>query len=164
MLKASLAIAVLICLVSDLAGAQVPAGGIAQKMEATCARTCHGPSLIAQQRLNTAGWTREVNKMIGWGADVADADKDALIAYLANTFNNGRPRPSSSKAMPEGKGMEAFQVSCLGCHDDKPVAALKTDRAGWTRVLDRMANWGAYLPAGRRDEIIEYLLKNFGKN
>lgn len=164
MLKVSLAIPVLICLVSDPAGAQVPADGVVQKIEATCTRACHGSSLIAQQRLNIAGWTREVNKMIGWGADVADADKDALIAYLANTFNNDRPRPSSSKAMPEGTGMAAFQLSCLGCHDEKPVAALKTDRTGWTRVVDRMVNWGAYLPAGRRDEIIGYLLKNFGKN
>ena len=163
MLKASVAIPVLIYLVSDLAGAQVPAGGIVQKMEAACTRACHGPSLIAQQRLNISGWTREVNKMIGWGADVADADKDALIAYLANTFNNDRPRPSSSKAMPEGRGMEAFQLSCLGCHDEKPVVALKTDRAGWTRVLDRMVNWGAYLPGGRREDLIAYLLKNFGK-
>ena len=164
MLKPSLAIPVLFCLVSHLAGAQVPADGIVQKMEATCTRACHGPSLIAQQRLNIAGWTREVNKMIGWGAGVADADKDALIAYLANTFNNDRTRPSSSKAMPEGPGMAAFQLSCLGCHDEKPVAVLKTDLAGWTRVLDRMMNWGAYLPEGRKEEIIEYLVKNFGKN
>ena len=163
MLKPSLAIPILICLVSDMAGAQVPAGGMVQRMEETCTRACHGASLIAQQRLTIAGWTREVNKMIGWGANVADADKDALIAYLANTFNNDRPRPSSSKAMPEGRGMEAFQVSCLGCHDEKPVVALKTDRAGWTRVLDRMVNWGAYLPGGRREDLIAYLLKNFGK-
>ena len=163
MLKASLAIPVLICLVCGVVRAQGPADGIVQKMEATCTRACHGPSLIAQQRLNIAGWTREVNKMMGWGVTVADADKDALIAYLAKTFNNDRPRPSSSKAMPEGRGMEAFQVSCLGCHDEKPVAALKTDRAGWTRVLDRMVNWGAYLPAARRQELINYLLKNFGK-
>jgi hypothetical protein len=164
MLKPSLAISFLICLISDVAGAQAPADGIVQKMEATCTRACHGPSLIAQQRLNIAGWTREVNKMIGWGAGVADADKDALIDYLANTFNNGRTRPSSSKAMPEGTGMAAFQLSCLGCHDEKPAAALKTDRAGWTRLLDRMVNWGAYLPANRREELLDYLLKNFGKN
>ena len=163
MLKVSFAIPVLICRISVVAGAQVPAGAIVQKMQDTCTRACHGPSLIAQQRLNIAGWTREVNKMMGWGVTVADADKDALIAYLAKTFNNDRPRPSSSKAMPEGRGMEAFQVSCLGCHDEKPVAALKEDRSGWSRVLDRMVNWGAYVPTGRREEILEYMLKSFGK-
>jgi hypothetical protein len=63
----------------------------------TCTGSCHGPSLIAQQRLDTAGWTREVNKMIGWGAVVPDNEKDALVAFLARTFNNNRPRPASSK-------------------------------------------------------------------
>ena len=101
--------------------------------------------------------------MIGWGADISDADKDALITYLARTFNNNRPRPSSSKAMPEGKGMDLFQVSCLNCHDEKPIAALKADRAGWTRILDRMMEWGAYVPAGRKEDLIDYLLKTFGK-
>jgi len=26
-----------------------------------------------------------------------------------------------------------------------------------------MVNWGAYLPGGRREDLIAYLLKNFGK-
>jgi hypothetical protein len=162
MSKLSLAASIFMVVICSAASAQVPENGIAQKMEGTCTRACHGPGLIAQQRLNVAGWTREVNKMIGWGAAVSDEDKDALIAYLARTFNNDRPRPASSKAMPEGPGMAAFQLSCLGCHDDKLVAALKTDRAGWTQVVDRMVNWGVYLPAGRREEIIEYLVKTFG--
>src|SRR5262249_49950793 len=61
MLKLNLAVLALICLMAGLARAQGEAPGIAQKMEATCARACHGPSLIAQQRLDVAGWTREVN-------------------------------------------------------------------------------------------------------
>ena len=126
-----------------------------------CTESCHGPSLIAQQRLDAAGWTREVNKMIGWGATVSD--KDALIAYLARTFNNSRPRPLSSKAMPEGRGRDVFQVSCLACHDDRPAAALKMDRAGWTGLVDRMTSWGAYVPAARKEDLIEYLVTNFGK-
>ena len=45
--------------------------------------------------------------------------------------------------------------------DEKPAAALKLDRAGWSRVLDRMMNWGAHIPADRKDDLIEYLLKGF---
>ena len=119
------------------------------------------PRMARLQRLDAAGWTREINKMVGWGATVADNDKDALIAFLARTFNNNRPRPASSKALPEGKGMDVFQVSCLNCHDEKPAAALKLDRAGWPRVLDRMMNWGAHIPADRKYDLIEYLLKGF---
>jgi hypothetical protein len=154
MLKVSLGFLVLFCLVPDVARAQVPM---------VCTQACHGPSLIAQQRLDVAGWTREINKMTGWGADIADSDKDALITFLARTFNNQRPRPASSKTMPEGKGKDVFEVSCLNCHDDKPIAALKADRVGWTRAIDRMLGWGATVPAGRKEDLIEYLLKNFGK-
>ncbi len=45
---------------------------------------CHQTDLVAQQRLTTAGWAREVDKMVRWGAAVADpADKAALVDYLA---------------------------------------------------------------------------------
>jgi len=147
-----------------LATAQAqPAAQMAQKMESTCTGYCHGPILIAQQRLERAGWTREMDKMILWGAQVADADKDALIDYLTRTFHSSRPRPATSKTVPEGKGMDIFQISCMSCHDDKPVAALKLDRAGWTRQVDRMIHWGAYVPTARKEELIEYLLMNFAR-
>jgi len=148
MSKVSFAILVVVFIACDVAQAQIPAA---------CTQACHGPSLIAQQRLDASGWTRELNKMIGWGAAIADADKESLIAYLARTFNNNRPRPASSKAMPEGKGMDVFRVSCLNCHDDKPVRALKTDRVGWTRLLERMIAWGAYVPPQRKEDLLDYL-------
>ena len=157
MLKISAAVLALLALTSHHAYAQTQAASSAL----ACTASCHGPSLIAQQRLDAAGWTRELNKMIGWGATVADSDKEALVAFLARTFNNNRPRPASSKALPEGKGMDVFQVSCLNCHDEKPAAALKLDRAGWMRVLDRMMSWGAHVPPDRKDDLIEYLLKGF---
>jgi cytochrome c5 len=57
--------------------------------EATYARaclTCHEQDLIEQQRLTRAGWAREVDKMIRWGATVAETDKDALVDFLTATF------------------------------------------------------------------------------
>ena len=45
--------------------------------------TCHEDDLIEAQRLTRAGWAREVDKMIRWGAVVPDAEKDALVEYLA---------------------------------------------------------------------------------
>lgn len=140
-----------------------PQADMAKKMEMTCTGYCHGPNLIAQQRLDRNGWTREVNKMVSWGAQVAEADKEALILYLTRTFNNNRPRPYTSKSVPPGKGSDIFQISCLSCHDDKPIAAQQRDRAGWTRQVDRMINWGAYVPTSRKDELIEYLLTSFSK-
>jgi cytochrome c5 len=53
-------------------------------------RPCHGTDLMEQQRLPRAGWAREVDKMIRWGAQVDDGEKDALVDYLAATWG---PRP-----------------------------------------------------------------------
>jgi hypothetical protein len=155
MLKASLVIALL---------AQGTGSQMAQRMEAACTGYCHGPSLIAQQRLDRDGWTREVEKMMRWGADVAPAEKDALINYLTMLFNSSRPRPNTSKMVPEGKGKDVFQISCMSCHDDKPVTSLKRDRAGWTREVEKMINWGAYVPANRKEELIEYLITAFSNS
>src|SRR5215813_10720084 len=51
---------------------------------------CHEADLIVSQRLSRQGWTREVEKMIRWGATVSDAEKEILIDYLSSNFG---PRP-----------------------------------------------------------------------
>jgi cytochrome c5 len=48
--------------------------------------TCHDADLVESQRLTRAGWVRSVDKMIRWGAVVADADKEGLIDYLAARY------------------------------------------------------------------------------
>ena len=52
-------------------------------------RQCHEDDLAEQQRLTVAGWTREVEKMVRWGARVSDTEKPALVAYLHSRW--GRP-------------------------------------------------------------------------
>ena len=48
--------------------------------------TCHEADIIEQQKLTAPGWTRSVEKMMRWGAAVADADKQPLVDYLASRF------------------------------------------------------------------------------
>jgi sulfite oxidase len=60
--------------------------GPGQKVVDTRCLACHDTSLIRQQRLTIPGWTREVDKMIGWGAGVTDGEKRSLIEYLAAHF------------------------------------------------------------------------------
>lgn len=47
---------------------------------------CHESDLTEQQRLTRAGWVREVEKMIRWGAAVSDAEKEVLADYLSQNF------------------------------------------------------------------------------
>ena len=51
---------------------------------------CHEADLIVAQRLARAGWVREVEKMVRWGAVVKDDEKEALVDYL---FKNYPVRP-----------------------------------------------------------------------
>ncbi|MPY91010.1 MAG: hypothetical protein GEU99_24245 [Luteitalea sp.] len=68
---------------STAAGAQtLPDGPGADMVRARCL-SCHEADLIIQQRLTRTGWEREVDKMVRWGAAVPEADKDALVGFLA---------------------------------------------------------------------------------
>jgi len=49
-------------------------------------QTCHDTDIIEQQRLSKTGWTRSVEKMMRWGAQVTDADKEPLVDYLVSRF------------------------------------------------------------------------------
>lgn len=135
----------------------------AEKLDRYCLGMCHSATLIAQQRLDRAGWTREVDKMIRWGASVPASDKEALIDYLAQAFHSSRPLPNTAKSLPEGKGADIARTACLGCHDDTSIVKERLDRAGWAREVEEMIRWGAYVPASRKDELIDYLFSNFSK-
>ena len=69
---------------------QLPAGPAKGKAIAACS-TCHEPRIIVQQRLSKAAWTREVDKMIKWGAEVDPGDHDVLIDYFSANFGTDRP-------------------------------------------------------------------------
>jgi hypothetical protein len=63
----------------------IHAGPIQQKATDACT-SCHEARIIVQQRLSQAAWTREMDKMIKWGAEVDPKDRDALIDYFSVNF------------------------------------------------------------------------------
>ncbi len=72
-------------LVEDL-----PAGAMQAKATTSCLE-CHEARIILQQRLSKGAWTKEVDKMVKWGAVVDGADHDALIDYLSTNFSPEQP-------------------------------------------------------------------------
>jgi hypothetical protein len=64
---------------------QLPSGPMQEKATAACA-TCHETRIIVQQRLSKAAWTKEMDKMIKWGAVVDPKDRDGLIDYFSSNF------------------------------------------------------------------------------
>ena len=69
---------------------QLPAGPVQEKAAAACL-SCHEARIIVQQRLTKVAWTREVDKMVKWGAEVDPQDRDALIDYFSANFGPDQP-------------------------------------------------------------------------
>lgn len=68
----------------------LPPGPMQSKATTSCLE-CHEARIILQQRLSKAAWTKEVDKMVKWGAVVDANDRDALIDYLSSNFGPDRP-------------------------------------------------------------------------
>jgi virginiamycin B lyase len=100
MFRASgLAIALLLFSTSSFAGeATLPDGSAKEKVQTACTE-CHEARILLQQRLSPATWTKEVDKMVKWGALVDAADRDAVIQYLSSNFPPTKaPEPETRTA------------------------------------------------------------------
>jgi len=89
----------------------LPPGTIQAKATTSCLE-CHEARIILQQRLSKAAWTKEVDKMVKWGAAVDSGDRDALIDYLSTNFGPDQPpyeptRTSTDKASARKGGAKA---------------------------------------------------------
>lgn len=67
---------------------QLPAGKGKAEVEAAC-YACHSADLLVQQRLTPKQWTATVEKMMRWGAEMKESDKQVMIDYLSKHFGPG---------------------------------------------------------------------------
>jgi hypothetical protein len=84
-----------LALMAPLAASQkltedLPAGAMQAKATTSCLE-CHEARIILQQRLSKVAWTKEVDKMVKWGAVVDAGDRDGLIDYLSANFSPDQP-------------------------------------------------------------------------
>src|SRR5262247_4555083 len=134
LLKLSLALTAAFCgLMSantSAAWQDLPEGKGAELARDKCLN-CHEADLIVSQRLSRQGWTREVEKMIRWGAVVSDAEKEVLIDYFAANFKP--PSAASAPASGADPGKQIFEEKCLICHEADLTRQQSLSRPGWTR-------------------------------
>ena len=109
LIPVALAVITLAVLSSSASGQKptedLPAGAMQAKATTSCLE-CHEARIILQQRLSKAAWTKEVDKMVKWGAVVDAGDHDALIDYLSTNFSPDRPAyepPRTSVEKTSGK-------------------------------------------------------------
>jgi hypothetical protein len=85
--------------------ADLPAGAMQAKATTACTE-CHEARIILQQRLSKAAWTKEVDKMMKWGAVVDPSDRDALIDYLSTNFSPDKPAYEPQRTAGAGKSLK----------------------------------------------------------
>jgi mono/diheme cytochrome c family protein len=134
----------------------LPEGPGSEILKARCV-SCHQVDLITSQRLSLPGWTREVDKMVRWGATVEASERDPLQAYLASNF---APKPAASHAATGGESV--FTRACLSCHGADLVEAQRLSRAGWVREVEKMMRWGAAVGDADKDLLVDYLSGKYG--
>jgi cytochrome c5 len=124
--------------------------------------TCHEADLIVSQRLSQQGWSREVDKMIRWGATVAENEKEPLISYLSANFGQRPHKTTSSAKEPDDRGRGIFQNKCLVCHEADLTEQQRLSRQGWTREVEKMIRWGAAVTEEEKGPLIDYLAEKYG--
>lgn len=139
--------------------AALPSGALQQKAQRACLG-CHDAKIILQQQLDKKVWTKEMDKMIRWGAPVAAEDRDALIDYFAEHFAPRDPEVIAAM-LPPGPGKEKVLETCFECHDAKDIVQKQLDERGWERILEKMEDMGAYIYDDDRQDIIRYLARAF---
>lgn len=121
----------------DAAAATTPAvsSADARKIVENGCLSCHQEDMLQQQRLTKAQWEKTVTKMAGWGANIEEAEKPAVVAYLAEQYgpDAGPFEAPSAPAtatlalldpIDDGeyangnieKGKATYTDKCSGCH------------------------------------------------
>ena len=122
----------------------------ADLIQATCV-ACHGDDLIRQQRLTRDGWSRELDKMIGWGAVVTPEERPLLLNALTGA------RPTRTAGDPAATVL--LESRCQACHDLRMIDQQRLDAAGWTREIDRMIAWGAVVTTAEKAALVALLVQ-----
>jgi cytochrome c553 len=139
---------------------ELPPGPMKQKAVDAC-MICHDGMIIVQQQLSRKMWTREVDKMIRWGAPVLKEDRDALIDYFVRNFPPVDMKKELAVVLPPGPGKDSIVSACSDCHDYHNIVEQRLDEKGWARILRKMEGFGADIYDDERDDMIHYLAKSF---
>jgi DMSO/TMAO reductase YedYZ molybdopterin-dependent catalytic subunit len=56
----------------------------------------------------------------------------------------------------------ALKNACATCHDEDVIHQQRLSRTQWDREINKMAGWGAKVNKADRDELLDFLVRNFG--
>ena len=139
---------------------------------------CHGLRVVRLTRDGRAGWRETVERMVVFGAQLAPAEVDALVSYLAIDFGPGAepmttgPLPPGAvntqsgdaqggepvTQLPAGDGRDLVAALCTSCHDAGRILATRRSDASWSRYVEQMLAQGQIDPAPEQlESMVAYL-------
>lgn len=97
-------------------------------------------------------WVETLDRMIGYGAEISDEEKEVIIAYLLD-------RDSGAMEAAAEVDVEALiDEKVAGNHDLGRIFNADKTREEWEDTLDRMIGYGAQISDEEKEVIIEFLL------
>ena len=148
-----------------LRSAQNTASEAQAALNAACA-TCHDLTGIEPGLYTTAEWTETIDRMVGYGAALTDAQRSTILAYLATdapATGEGEDAPEGDEDAPEGDedsdadAQALLNSSCTTCHDLTSVQPGVFTAAEWMETINRMRGYGAPVSEDDAEVIIQYL-------
>ena len=134
-------------------GADVPGGEGADVVRRPSAFRCHGADLITSQRLTDAGWGRELDKMLRWGATCRRRSARRWSPTSPGTSRRHRRCAHAD----DGQGRLCSTAACLSCHGADLTEQQRLSPTGWTREVEKMMRWGAQLTDAEKTALVDYL-------
>lgn len=70
------------------------------KIKAACTQ-CHNASRITDQHRTRKEWSDQLDKMVGLGAEVPDAERAAFLDYLTRNFGPQKAAKGQARKSPD---------------------------------------------------------------
>ena len=135
----------------------LPDGPGKSAVEKVCL-SCHLADVFAGHEGTLSHWKTTVDKMVARGAVATNEEFEAIEAYLARHFGF-IPVPSN---LPAGAAKSVLERACGSCHGVDVFFGRTGDEQTWARATANMVRFGAEVTDAEFDQIVEYLVANFG--
>ena len=66
------------------------------------------------------------------------------------------------KPLPPGPAKAKVEAACYACHSADILVQQRLTPPQWKASVEKMIRWGAVVPDGDKQVIVEYLAKHFG--
>jgi mono/diheme cytochrome c family protein len=106
--------------------------------------------------------------MIGYGANVTDAQVPVVAEYLLKTYGKKPAAPTAGNAAPSAPaadpGKAILESACTVCHGLDGLANHKYDSKGpYESLVRSMVAYGANVTDAQIPPLVDYMFKTYGK-